>query len=157
MNKDSLPIILILSFAASSLAAASNIIPVGYANAQNVSDTTLKASDNNNTSGTQLTYVLIFNYRTIGNIDNETRIVSSIVGTNPDKIREEFVEEISLQPPIKLKQEIDSIINETSKAHAQNKFGTVCDTTIMTETGTIINVQCIVSQDKLLWFISSAQ
>ena len=152
-----MPIILILSFAtASSLAAASNIIPIGYANAQNVSDTALKASDNNNdTLGTQLTYVLIFNYRTIGNIDNETKIVSSIVGTNPDKIREEFVEEISLQPSVKLKQEIDSIINETSKAHAQNKFGTVCDTTIMTETGTIINIQCIVSQDKLLWFISS--
>ena len=150
-----MPIFLILSFAAPSIAAASNIIPIGYANAQNVSDTALKASDNNDTLGTQLTYVLIFNYRTIGNIDNETKIVSSIVGTNPDKIREEFVEEISLQPSVKLKQEIDSIINETSKAHAQNKFGTVCDTTIMTETGTIINVQCIVSQDKLLWFISS--
>ena len=97
-----------------------------------------------------MTYVLIFNYRTIGNIDNETKIVSSIVGANPDKIREEFVEVISLQPSVKLKQEIDSIINETSKAHAQNKFGTVCDTTIMTETGMIINVQCIVSKDKLL-------
>jgi hypothetical protein len=155
LNKDILPIFLILSFAAPSIAAASNIIPIGYANAQNVSDTALKASDNNDTLGTQLTYVLIFNYRTIGNIDNETKIVSSIVGTNPDKIREEFVEEISLQPSVKLKQEINSIINETSKAHAQNKFGTVCDTTIMTETGTIINVQCIVSQDKLLWFISS--
>jgi hypothetical protein len=150
-----LSIILILSFAAASvLAAASNIIPIGYANAQNVSDTPLNAS-NNNTLGTQLTYVLIFNYRTIGNIDNETKIVSSIVGTNLDKIREEFVEEISLQPSVKLKQEIDSIINETAKAHAQNKFGTVCDTTIMTETGTIINGQCIVSQDKVLWFISS--
>jgi len=153
LNKDILLIILILSFAVSSLAAASNIIPIGYANAQNVSDTPLNA--NNNTLGTQLTYVLIFNYRTIGNVDNETKIVSSIVGTNPDKIREEFVEEISLQPSVKLKQEIDSIINETVKAHAQNKFGTVCDTTIMTETGTIINVQCIVSQNKVLWFISS--
>ena len=101
-----MPIILILSFAAaSSLAAASNIIPIGYANAQNISDTALKAS-NKDTLGTQLTYVLIFNYRTIGNIDNETKIVSSIVGTNPDKIREEFVEEISLQPSVKLKQEI---------------------------------------------------
>ena len=149
-----MPIILILSFAVVSSLAASNIVPIGYVNAQNVSDTALKAS-NNNTLGTQLTYVLIFNYRTIGNIDNETKIVSSIVGTNPDKIREEFVEEISLEPSVKLKQEIDSIINETSKAHAQNKFGTVCDTTIMTETGTIINIQCIVSQDKLLWFISS--
>jgi hypothetical protein len=39
-------IILILSFAAaSSLAAASNIIPIGYANAQNISDTALKASN----------------------------------------------------------------------------------------------------------------
>ena len=110
-----MPIILILSFAAvSSLAAASNIIPIGYANAQNVSDTTLKAS-NNNTLGTQLTYVLIFNYRTIGNIDNETKIVSSMVGTNPDKIREEFIEEISLQPSVKLKQEIDSIIMRQQK------------------------------------------
>jgi hypothetical protein len=154
LNKDSLPIILILSFAVVSSLAASNIVPIGYANAQNVSDTALKVS-NNNTLGTQLTYVLIFNYRTIGNIDNETKIVSSIVGTNPDKIREEFVEEISLEPSVKLKQEIDSIIDETAKAHAQNKFGTVCDTTIITETGTIINVQCIVSHNKVLWFISS--
>jgi hypothetical protein len=150
-----LSIILILSFAAVPiLSAASNIIPIGYANAQNVSATGLNAN-NSNTFGTQLTYILIFDYRTIGNIDNETKIVSSIVGTNPDKIREEFVEEISLQPSVKLKQEIDSIINETAKAHAQNKYGTICDTTIMTETGTIINVQCIVSQDKVLWFISS--
>jgi hypothetical protein len=156
LNKDILLIILILSFAAvSSLTAASNIVPIAYVNAQNVSDTALKAN-NNNTLGTQLTYVLIFNYRTIGNIDNETKIVSSIVGTNPDKIREEFVEEISLQPSVKLKQEIDSIIDEASKARAQNKFGIVCDTTIMTETGMIINLQCIVSQDKLLWFISSS-
>jgi hypothetical protein len=154
LNKDSLSIILILSFAASSLTASSNIIHIGYANAQNVSDTGLNAN-NSNTFGTQLTYILIFNYRTIGNIDNETKIVSSIVGTNLDKIREEFVEEISLQPSIKLKQEIDSVINETEKAHAENKFGTICDTTIMTETGTIINVLCIVSQNKLLWFISS--
>jgi hypothetical protein len=149
-----LSIILILSFAASSLTASSNIIHIGYANAQNVSDTGLNAN-NSNTFGTQLTYILIFNYRTIGNIDNETKIVSSIVGTNLDKIREEFVEEISLQPSVKLKQEIDSIINETEKAHTENKFGIVCDTTIMTETGTIINVLCIVSQNKLLWFISS--
>ena len=42
--------------------------------------------------------ILIFEQRKIGNIDNSTKIVSSIVGHNIVKIAEEFVEEIDLSP-----------------------------------------------------------
>jgi len=40
--------------------------------------------------------ILIFGQRTIGNIDDSTKIVSSIVVHNLVKIEEEFLEEISL-------------------------------------------------------------
>jgi hypothetical protein len=39
---------------------------------------------------------LIFGQRIVGNIDNSTKIVSSILGNNLIKIEEEFLEEISL-------------------------------------------------------------
>ena len=48
-----------------------------------------------NTNGGEKLYILIFGQRTIGNIYNSTKIVSSIVGHNIVKIKEEFLEEIS--------------------------------------------------------------
>jgi hypothetical protein len=58
------------------------------ANAQNVEGSPTSEEDKN--------YILIFGQRTIGNVDNSTKIVSSIVGHNLVKIEEEFLEEISL-------------------------------------------------------------
>jgi len=51
-----------------------------------------------NTGAEKKSYVLIFGQRTVVNIDNSTKIVSSIVGNNLVKIEEEFLEEISLTP-----------------------------------------------------------
>ena len=52
-----------------------------------------------NTGAEKKSYVLIFGQRTVVvNIDNSTKIVSSIVGNNLVKIEEEFLEEISLAP-----------------------------------------------------------
>ena len=54
-----------------------------------------------NTGAEKKSYVLIFGQRTVVvvvNIDNSTKIVSSIVSNNLVKIEEEFLEEISLAP-----------------------------------------------------------
>lgn len=61
------------------------------------------------------TYILVFAQRTVGNIDNSTKIVSSIVGNNSAKIQEEFLEEISLAPSQQLEEQINNIINDGNK------------------------------------------
>jgi len=55
---------------------------------------------------------LVFGQRTVGNIDNSTKIVSSIVGNNSAKIQEEFLEEISLGPSQELEEQINKIVND---------------------------------------------
>jgi hypothetical protein len=55
---------------------------------------------------------LIFGQRTVGNIDNSTKIVSSIVGNNLVKIEEEFLEDISLAPSQQLEEEINKLMME---------------------------------------------
>jgi hypothetical protein len=57
------------------------------------------------TGAEEKTYVLIFGQRTVGNIDNSTKIVSSIVGNNTIRIQEEFLEEISLAPSQELEEQ----------------------------------------------------
>jgi hypothetical protein len=78
------------------------IVPTIYAQDTNLSSSSLQLQNATTTTNTgaaeEKTYILIFGQRTIGNIDNSTKIVSSIVGNNSAKIQEEFLEEISLAP-----------------------------------------------------------
>lgn len=55
-------------------------------------------------------YILIFRQKTGGNIDNSTKIVSSIVGHNLFKI-EEFLEEISLASSQQLEEQKNKIMS----------------------------------------------
>ena len=57
-----------------------------------------------NTGAEKKCYILVFGQRAAGNIDNSTKIVSSIVGNNLVKMKEEFLEEISLAPSQQLEQ-----------------------------------------------------
>lgn len=59
-----------------------------------------------NTDAEKKFYILVFGQRTVGNVDNSTKIVSSIVGNNLIKIEEEFLEEISLAPSQQLEEQI---------------------------------------------------
>ena len=54
---------------------------------------------------------MIFGQRAMGNVDNSTKIVSSIVGHNLIKI-EEFLEEISLAPSHQLEVQVEKAIND---------------------------------------------
>ena len=91
-------------------------------------------------------YILIFEHRIIGNVDNSTKIVSSIVGHNSVKIQEEFLEEISLAPSQQLEEQIEKIVNDGIS-------GVQCDASLTTQEGETVEVDCISSGDHIIWHI----
>jgi hypothetical protein len=115
-------------------------------NAQNVEE-----SLTSTTSGEDKNYILVFGHRTVGNIDNSTKIVSAIVGNNSVKIEEEFLEELSLAPSQQLEQQIEKIVNDGIN-------GTQCDAPpLTTQQGETVNVDCISSGNNIIWYIYSAK
>ena len=93
------------------------------------------------------TYILIFGQRTVGNIDNSTKIVSSVVGNNSLKIEEEFLEEISLAPSQQLHEQINKIVDDGIN-------GSPCSgVSLTTEQGVNVTVDCISSGNKVVWYI----
>jgi hypothetical protein len=97
------------------------------------------------------TYILVFGHRTVGNIDNSTKIVSSIVGNNSDKIQEEFLEEISLAPSQELEEQINMMVNDTIN-------GSPCsEVSLTTQEGENVSVDCISSGNIVIWYIHPAQ
>ena len=91
-------------------------------------------------------YILIFGQRTVGNVDNSTKIVSSIVGNNLIKIGEEFLEEISLAPSQQLQEQVNRIINDGLN-------GSPCGVSLTTQQGQNVFVDCISSGSKVIWSI----
>ena len=89
---------------------------------------------------------MVFEQRTVGNIDNSTKIVSAIVGHNSVKIQEEFIEEISLAPSQQLEEQIGKIINDGIN-------GAQCDSSLTTEDGETVKVNCISSGNTVIWYI----
>ena len=73
-------------------------ITIQQTNAQNNTSSLETLNSNENLNTEIKTYILLFGQRTVGNVDNFTKIVSSIVGQNLIKIEEELLEEISLAP-----------------------------------------------------------
>ncbi len=114
-------------------------------NAQNVEE-----SQTSTTTGEDKIYILVFGHRTVGNIDNSTKIVSAIVGNNSVKIIEEFLEELSLAPSQQLEQQIEKIVNDGIN-------GTQCDASLTTQQGETVNVDCISSGNNIIWYIYSAK
>ena len=116
------------------------------ANAQNSTASLQLQNSTRNSDTEEKSYILIFGQRTIGNIDNSTKIVSSIVGHNLVKIAEEFVEEISLAPTPQLEEQVDKIINDGLN-------GLACGSSLTTQQGKIVSVDCISSGKIVIWFI----
>ena len=126
------------------------IAPTIYAQDTNLSSSSLQFQNATATTNTgaaeEKTYILIFGQRTIGNIDNSTKIVSSIVGNNSAKIQEEFLEEISLAPSQELEEQINKIINDGIN-------GSSCGVSLTTQQGENVTVDCISSGNKVIWYI----
>ena len=116
------------------------------ANAQNNASSLQLQNSTENSDTEEKSYILIFGQRTIGNIDNSTKIVSSIVGHNLVKIAEEFVEEISLAPTQQLKEQVDKIIGD-------GLSGSSCGNSLTTQQGEIVSVDCISSGNIVIWYI----
>src|SRR5918999_1272886 len=116
---------IITTFIIISLVAA--IVVVG-------GNTIITTTATTNTTGVaeERTYILVFGHRTVGNIDNSTKIVSSIVGNNSVKIQEEFLEELSLAPSQQLQDQIEKIVNDGIS-------GGQCNATLTTQEGENVN------------------
>ena len=117
-------------------------------NAQNNTPALLLSNSTSNSNSEEKSYILIFEERNIGNIDNSTKIVSSIVGHNIVKIAEEFVEEISLSPNQQLEEQIEGIIYNGTN-------GIPCNTSLTTQEGESVSVECMSSENTVIWFIHS--
>jgi predicted PurR-regulated permease PerM len=124
------------------------IMPTVYAQENNLSSSqSQNTTTTTNTATEQKTYILIFGQRTVGNIDNSTRIVSSIVGNNSAKIQEEFLEEISLAPSQQLKEQVNKIVSDGIR-------GLPClGVSLTTQEGKNVSVDCISSGNKIIWYI----
>jgi hypothetical protein len=142
MNVKTLLSLLVLAAIITGSIASNHLV----ANAQN-NDTSpnLQNSTRNSDTG-EKSYILIFGQRTIGNIDNSTKIVSSIVGHNLDKIAEEFVEEVSLAPTQQLELQINKIISDGLN-------GSQCGDSLATQQGENVSVDCISSGNKVIWYV----
>ena len=116
-------------------------------NAQNIEGNSTSSTTNNEGNKN---YVIIFGHRIIGNIDNSAKIVSSIVGHNSVKIQEEFLEEISLAPSQQLKEQIEKIVNDGIN-------GVQCDSSLTTQQGENVRVNCISSENNIIWYIYPAK
>ena len=123
------------------LTSVGNIALQQQANAQNIEENATSTTTEENKN-----YILIFGHRTIGNIDNSTKIVSSIVGYNSVKIQEEFLEEISLAPSQQLEEQIEKIVNDGIN-------GGQCDASLTTQQGETVRVNCILSGNNVIWYI----
>jgi hypothetical protein len=118
-------------------------IVIQQANAQNNTSSLDTLNSNENI---KKDYILIFGQRTVGNIDNSTKIVSSIVGQNLIKIEEEFLEEISLAPSQQLEDQVEKVIND-------GRNGKQCGVTLTTQDGQKIIVDCLSSGNTLIWYV----
>jgi hypothetical protein len=141
-----------ISLVAAVVVVGGNMIIIPPINAQenltsSQSQNATTATTNATSAAEERTYILIFGQRTVGNIDNSTKIVSSVVGNNSAKIQEEFWEEISLAPSQQLEEQINMIVNDGIN-------GSPCGgVSLTTEQGENVSVDCISSENTVIWYI----
>jgi hypothetical protein len=137
---------ILLSIILATLIAGFGLSESSDINAQNNVTTLSSSNSTTNSNSAEKSYILIFEQRNIGNIDNSTKIVSSIVGHNIAKIAEEFVEEISLAPSQQLEEQIEGVINNGTD-------GLPCDASLTTQQGENVSVECVSSKNIIIWYI----
>lgn len=117
---------------------------------QNLTSSSSSPSQNTTTSNAaaeEKTYILVFGQRTVGNIDNSTKIVSSIVGNDSLKIEEEFLEEISLEPSQQLEEQINKVVNDGINGSSCNGIS------LTTQQGVSVSVDCISTGNRVIWYV----
>jgi predicted aldo/keto reductase-like oxidoreductase len=114
---------------------------------QNLTSSSQSQNTTSYAAAEEKTYILVFGQRTIGNIDNSAKIVSSIVGNNSAKIQEEFLEEISLAPSQQLEEQINTIVNDGINGSSCNGIS------LTTQQGVSVSVDCIFTGDRVIWYV----
>ena len=137
---------LLLSIILATFIAGFSLFESSNTNAQNNTTALPLSNSTSNSNSEEKSYILIFEQRNIGNIDNSTKIVSSIVGHNIVKIAEEFVEEISLAPSQQLEQQVEEIIYNGTNSLP-------CNASLTTQEGESVSVECISSENVVIWYI----
>ncbi len=142
-----------ISLVAIVVVVVGSVIITPPINAQENLTTSSQSQNSTTTTNTttaaaeEKTYILVFGQRTVGNIDNSTKIVSSIAGNNSAKIQEEFLEEISLAPSQQLEEQINRIISDGIN-------GSPCDgVSLTTQQGENVSVDCISSGNRVIWYV----
>lgn len=100
---------------------------------------------NENLNTEYKTYILIFGERTIGNVDNSTKIVSSIVGHNKNRRRIFRGNKFGSISAIRSSR-VEKVINDSIN-------GKQCGVNITTQQDQNVVVDCISSGNTLIWFI----
>ena len=121
---------------------------VPLVSAQNISSSlsTLDTPNTNENLNTEYkTYILIFGQKTIGNLDNSTKTVSSIIGHNLIN-RRRILEEISVAPSQQLEIQVEKVIND-------GIHGKQCGVNLTTQQDQNVVVDCISSGNTLIWYI----
>jgi hypothetical protein len=114
---------------------------------QNLTSSSQSQNTTSYAAAEEKTYILVFGQRTVGNIDNSTKIVSSIVGNNSLKIKEEFLEEISLAPSQQLEEQINKVVNDGINGSSCNGIS------LTTQQGISVSVDCISTGDRVIWYV----
>jgi predicted aldo/keto reductase-like oxidoreductase len=117
---------------------------------QNLTSSSSSSPSQNTTSNAaaeEKTYILVFGQRTVGNIDNSTKIVSSIVGNDSLKIEEEFLEEISLEPSQQLEEQINKVVNDGINGSSCNGIS------LTTQQEVSVSVDCISTGNRVIWYV----
>jgi hypothetical protein len=117
---------------------------------QNLTSSSQSQNTTSKAAAEEKTYILVFGQRTVGNIDNSTKIVSSIVGNNSLKIKEEFLEEISLAPSQQLEEQINKVVNDGINGSSCNGIS------LTTQQGISVSVDCISTGDRVIWYVYPA-
>jgi hypothetical protein len=143
-------ITIILALGLSLFLVSNTHITTQQTNAQNNTSSLETLNSNENLNTEIKTYILVFGQRTVGNVDNSTKIVSSIVGQNLIKIEEELLEEISLAPSQQLEEQVEKVIND-------GRNGKQCGVNLTTQEDQKIVIDCISSGNTLIWYIYPSQ
>ena len=140
-----------ISLAVIVFVGGGNMIMTRPINAQqNLTSFSQSQNTTSNAAAEEKTYILVFGQRTVGNIDNSTKIVSSIVGNNSLKIEEEFLEEISLAPSRQLEEQINKVVNDGINGSSCNGIS------LTTQQGVSVSVDCISTGDRVIWYVYPA-
>jgi hypothetical protein len=95
-------------------------------------------------SVSNITYIVVFANKTILNIDNQTRFVSSVVGNNLGRVQEAIAKTLNISPSEQLREEAGEILRGGISGSNYSNLGD----------GDNKKVECVKSGDKIFYYMT---